>query len=57
MKDNIDDIFNKMEELKENKENIKTVVQNIGEKGDFELDTVLDSLKQVFEQIYHNFSD
>lgn len=46
-----------MEVLKENKENIKTLVQNIGDKGDYELDSVLENLKQVFEQIYENFAE
>lgn len=46
-----------MEVLKENKENIKTLVQNIGDKGDYELDSVLENLKQVFEQIYQNFAE
>lgn len=38
-----------MEILKNTKDNIKTLVKNIEERADYDLDQVLGNLKNVFE--------
>lgn len=57
VKDLLDKINEKLDHLRNNKENIKALVKNIEERGDYDLDQVLENLKQVFEQIYQNFAE
>ncbi len=52
----IESIEEKMEIFKTNKENYKTIVNEIQNKGTVDSEKILDNLHNTFEQIYQNFN-
>lgn len=57
VKELIEEIRLKIENLKKNKQNYKTVINDLNNKGSNDYDKVLDNLQNVFKQIFSNFKN
>ena len=57
VKELVEEIKLKIENLKKNKQNYKTVINDLNNKGSNEYEKVLENLENVFKQIFSNFKN